>query len=621
VLWPRYHAPEDLADVERTPLEDRGLPTSTYALLARAAELRPGAEALVVLPDAARWQQPVRRTYADLLADVHRYANALHAIGVRRDDVVTVLSPNCARLVPAVLAAQLAGVVGPVNPGLAAEHVAQLVARTGSRTVVAAGPELDPTAWETVGDLAARGLLDTVLVVRPTGADDPAPALELAGARAVHLDDVAAGQPADHFVGAPPTADDLASVFHTGGTTGLPKLAAHTHRNEVADAWMLAANDLLDEDSTIFAALPLFHVNALVVTVLTPLFQAQRAVWAGPLGYRDVALYGCFWQLVEHHRISTMSAVPTVYAVLAQVPVDADLSSFRFAMVGASALPDAVRRSFEEHTGVPLLEGYGLTEATCATARSFVDAPRPGSVGQRLPYQQVAAVDVDHEGTVTFLPPGSKGVLAIAGPTVFPGYVTGREDGRLVLDGLGALRDGWLLTGDLARVDADGFVHLAGRSKDLIIRGGHNIDPGSVEDVLLAHPDVTGAGVVGEPDEHAGEVPVAYVTLRAEARADADGLRAWAHDRVAERAAAPRRVVVVDALPLTDVGKPYKLALRARAAREHLAERLRESPGVVSVEADVVDGEVVVTVHASPDARDDVRTLLDRFALRSEVVA
>ena len=137
-----------------------------------------------------------------------------------------------------------------------------------------------------------------------------------------------------------------------------------------------------------FAALPLFHVNALVVTLLAPLFKGQQVVWAGPLGYRDPALFGAFWKIVEHYRIAAMSAVPTVYAVLAQVPVDADISSLRFAMVGASPLPAAVRDGFQARTGVTLVEGYGLTEATCASARSFPDAPRPGSVGQRLPYQR-----------------------------------------------------------------------------------------------------------------------------------------------------------------------------------------------------------------------------------------
>ena len=150
-------------------------------------------------------------------------------------------------------------------------------------------------------------------------------------------------------------------------------------------------------------------------------------------------------------------------------------------------------------------------------------------------------------------------MLAISGPTVFPGYVTERGRDGYVLDGRGKLVDGWLDTGDLARVDADGFVYLSGRAKDLIIRGGHNIDPAVIEDALLAHPAVAAAAAVGRPDPHAGEVPVAYVTLAAGASVGEDELRAWASARVAEPAAAPKIVTVLDTLPVTAIGKPYKL--------------------------------------------------------------
>ena len=148
----------------------------------------------------------------------------------------------------------------------------------------------------------------------------------------------------------------------------------------------MAAYARFTPDSTVFAGLPLFHVNALVVTLLMPLFKGQEVVWAGPLGYRDPGLYARFWQLVQHYRIASMSAVPTVYAALTQHPVDADVSSLRLPVVGASPLPSAVRDGFRAHTGVTLTAGYGLTEAICASARAFPAAPRPGSVGLRLPY-------------------------------------------------------------------------------------------------------------------------------------------------------------------------------------------------------------------------------------------
>jgi fatty-acyl-CoA synthase len=614
LLWPRYATPADLTDIESFPLAERGLPESTYELLGRAARLWPDRTALTVLPDATRWTEPSRRTFSELLSDVHKTANALHDLGIQRHSAVALISPNCDELITATLAAQLAGIAAPINGALSADHITELVSRAGARVLIAAAPELDPASWATAQQLISTGVVDTVLALRPTGANlQP-------NADVTYLSQLAEQYDGSTFHGQPPTAGDLAALFHTGGTTGKPKPAAHTHANEVTDAWMIAANSLLDDDSVLFAGLPLFHVNALVVTLLAPLLRGQQAVWAGPLGYRDTAIYANFWKIVQQYRIAAMSAVPTVYAVLAQCPVDADISSLRYALVGASALPTAVRKDFESHTGVPLLEGYGLTEGTCASVRSFPEHPRPGSVGQRFPYQRVKTVRIDDAGHWHDLPHGEVGNLAISGPTVFPGYVTARVDDSYVLDGLGKLNDGWLDTGDLAWVDPEGFVHLTGRAKDLIIRGGHNIDPATIEDALLSHPDVTGAAAVGRPDAHAGEVPVAYVTVAAAASVTEDELRTWAGQHVDERAAVPKSVSIVEALPVTAVGKPFKLGLRANAAQHAIEEALEDVVGVRAVEARVDDGSIIVTVTAGPEAdAAAIDATLGRYALAWEL--
>lgn len=618
LLWPaRYAEPADLPLIEAVPLPERGLPATTYTLLARAARLWPERRALTVLREAARWREPLTRTFAELLADVHRYANVLHDLGTRRGDAVALMAPNCAELIGVTLAAQLAGVAAPLNGALSPDHLAHLVHRSGARVLVAAGPELSAEMWQTAQRLAADGALHTVLLLQPTGtADAAAEPPSLPGVRVRYLADLAAEADATGFRGEPPASADLAALLHTGGTTGTPKLAAHTHANQVANAWMLAANSQVEPDTALFAALPLFHVNALVVTLLTPLFKGQGVVWGGPLGYREPALYAEYWRIVEHYRIAAMSAVPTVYAVLARCPIDADISSLRFPMVGASPLPDAVRERFLAHAGVGLVEGYGLTEGTCASARSFPDAPRPGAVGQRLPYQRIKAVGIDSDGNWTDLPTGETGVLAISGPTVFAGYVTGSSRHGHLLDGLGKLADGWLDTGDIGRIDADGFVYLRGRVKDLIIRGGHNIDPAIIEDALLSHPQVTAAAAVGRPDAYAGEVPVAYVTLAPGASVTEAELCLWAAEHVAERAAAPKLVTVRDTLPQTSVGKPYKPALRADAARGELIDALAHEPAVRGVQTAVEDGAVVATVFAAaPIDEAAVKAVLGRYAL------
>jgi fatty-acyl-CoA synthase len=577
-LWPNYQHPGDLHTIEAVPLAERGLPESTYALLLRAAALWPTRTALTVLPEAARWDEPVRRTFTELLDDVHRVANLLHTRGVRRGSAVALMSPNCDELITATLAAQTAGIAAPINGGLSRRHIEELLRHSGARVLVVAGPELDAALWESARQLATRGALDTLLVLRPTGAVGRGPALSpVPGVQLGYLSELATMQPGDRFLAVPPRADDLAALFHTGGTTGTPKLAAHSHANEVADAWMIAANSMLNEDAAVFAALPLFHVNALVVTLLSPL---QRG-----------------------------------HAALAGVPVDADISSLRFAMVGASPLPASVRAEFERRTGIRLVEGYGLTEATCASARSFPDSPRPGSVGQRLPYQRVKVARVDDAGAWHDLPAGAVGVLLISGPTVFPGYVTGHDGHRHTLDGLGTVRDGWLNTGDLARLDADGFVYLTGRAKDLIIRGGHNIDPATIEDALLSHPSVHAAGAVGRPDPRAGEVPVAYVTLSPGATATAEELRIWAAEHVSERAAAPKAVVIRDSLPLTPVGKPYKLPLRVDATRRAVLDALSVLPGRIVVDIVEEHGSVMVILAAPGVEPAEVERALAGYAI------
>ncbi|MFC5220170.1 AMP-binding enzyme [Streptomyces coerulescens] len=245
---------------------------------------------------------------------------------------------------------------------------------------------------------------------------------------------------------------------------------------------------------------------------------------------------------------------------------------------------------------------------------------RPGSVGRRLLYQHIRIADPD---TGAERPAGEVGTILISDPTVFPGYVLGRAvDGHLI-SAQGKVTDGWLDTGDLGYLDTDGFLHLTGRAKDLIIRGGHNIDPRGIEDALLSHPAVSGAQAVGQPDERAGEAPVAYVTLR-DGMVGEDELRAWAAAHVPEPAAAPKAVRVPGALPVTAVGKPHKLALRADAARRVLGEVLGDIEQVAEVSADADSGPVTVTVtlraSAPAGTASEVERRVGAFAVTCRVV-
>ena len=213
LLWPPYEAPSDLAAIEAVPLAARGLPESTYALLTRAARRWPERPAITVLPEAARCREPLHRTFGELLADVHRYANLLHRLGVRRGDAVALMAPNCAELVPATLAAQLAGIAAPLNGALNRGHLAQLLRRSGVRVLVTAGPELAPTTWQTALDLAGEGILDAILVLRPTAAaDPPAPLPAVDRVRVGYLGELAAGMDPASFVLKPFTRQETAEL-------------------------------------------------------------------------------------------------------------------------------------------------------------------------------------------------------------------------------------------------------------------------------------------------------------------------------------------------------------------------------------------------------------------------
>ena len=603
------------------------LPESTYQLLLDAARTWPDGIATQWIPDPGDYTRRLDWTYAELAATVTRIANALTALGVRRPDAVTLSSVNTSMLYAATLAAQAVGIAAPVNSALSGERIAELVRRTGSRVLVAAGPELDPQLWQRLLEVARQAGMSAVLALRPDGARGTPPALGPAGdapadgtpnGRApvvAYLDEVIAGQPDSHLAGADlPEADDLAAFVHTGGTTGAPKIAAHSHANQLACGRGIAVCSGLAAGEGMLGGLPLFHVNALIVTGIAPMFSGARVVWPGPAGYRDKGLYARFWTIVEHYGIAAMSAVPTVYGTLAQVLVDADISSLRLPIVGAAPLPASVREAFAAHTGRRLLEGYGLTEATCVSTWTRPGEERPGSVGRALPGQQVKAVRIGEDGSWADCAPGETGVLAIGGPAVFAGYVTDPRLGGPRVSREGIVHDGWLNTGDLGSVDVGGFVYLTGRAKDLIIRGGHNIDPRTIEEALLRHPGVRGAVAVGRPDRHSGEIPVAYVVPADPGRFDEADLLAWASTAIDEPAARPKRIYPITEIPVTAVGKHFKPALAADAAVRAITDTLTAAglPGA-RVTAAHEDGRLVVTVTGAEPGR--VREAVAGFAL------
>jgi fatty-acyl-CoA synthase len=617
------HTIHSLADIERLesiPLERRleGF-DSSYDVFCRAAKLWPEAPALSFLPQGAVDEAVLTVSYKDLLANITRAANLFHSLGLEASDVVSYLLPNLPQTHFVLWGGQAAGIVNAINPLLEAEQIAVLLNEVSCKVLVTLGQSAGPELWHKVEQLRGKvPSLQAILVV-----DEPAPV-----EGALSFDMELLKMPADRLLsGRCIQRDDICAYFHTGGTTGMPKIARHTHGNQLVNAWCgTVAVDLGPRD-TLLCGLPLFHVNGVIVTGLTAFMAGSHVLLAGPQGYRNRAMLSQFWKLVERFRITTFSAVPTVYAALMTVSRgDADLSSLRFGICGAASMPTALIQQFEQATGIRILEGYGLTEGTCISAINPRDGERrPGSIGLRIPYQQMKAVILDEQGAyVRDCAVDEIGVLTISGPNVFAGYMQEAANRKLWVDGQ------WLNTGDLARRDADGYFWLTGRQKELIIRGGHNIDPAVIEEALMRHPAVQLAAAVGKPDRYAGELPVAYVTLHEGGNISPEELIAYARAEIPERAAVPGEIFVVGNLPLTAVGKVFKPHLR-NDATEHVLRTLlapcvsQVSAWQVEVAPHLVHGtHAKIVLSASPSLRPPITQAINEamagFSLKYEVI-
>jgi fatty-acyl-CoA synthase len=332
------------------------------------------------------------------------------------------------------------------------------------------------------------------------------------------------------------------------------------------------------------------------------------------MGARDKRYIANYWKFIARYRVTRLSGVPTTFSVLAKSPPRGeDLSSLRRNFVtGSTALPIAVRRDFERISGVRILNSYGLTENTASVAIEPRDGnSREGSSGMRVPYTRVRIETLDAVGTTSEpCGPNETGMIQVSGPGVSLGYLLDQ------LSQASRSADGWLITGDLGRIDAEGNLYVTGRSKDIIIRGGHNIDPGVIEEALLQSPDVLLAAAVGKPDAHAGELPVAYVQLVAGCRTNEARLLSDAAARIPERAAIPKEIFIVDRLPLTDAGKPAKVTLRQDAAQRTFRSELSKLPGLasahrleVTVSAHPLDGTLVI-ISLTPPASTDAAALV-----------
>lgn len=505
-------------------------------------------------------------SYAALFAEARRFAAGLQARGVARGDRVGLFLPNVPTYIPAYYGALMAGAtVVNFSPLYTAEELEAQVVDSGARILVTLDvPALLPTALEVLRDspldqLVVARLADLLpplkrLAVKLFGGSKLAPVPRQA--------DVCSWRACLGTVPAPVVVDperDLALLQYTGGTTGTPKGAMLTHQNLTANARQIRE---IDPDKgkrdMVLGVLPLFHVFANTCVL-------NRTVLNG----------GCISMLPRFDGTQTLKrlgqvkptalfAVPTMLQALLDHPdlATTDFSSIREVVSGGAPLPQPVKTRFEAATGTRVIEGYGLTEGSgVITTNPLKGENRPGTIGQPLPATRLRLLD--KEDPARDAADGEPGELAILGPQVMQGYWN-RPDAEASAFALRGT-ERWLRTGDIALFDADGYVRIVDRSKDMIAVGGFKVFPSQVEAVLLQHPAVSECLVIGVADAYRGEVPRAYATLRHDAQASGNELKDWLNARIGKHERVDA-VVLRDALPKTVIGKLDRKALRAEVA-------------------------------------------------------
>ena len=580
---------------------------STYEIFVNAAAAFGDKTALSFLPTADPADEPIRWSYAQLLTGIHQTANLLHHLGVGPEDAVAVLLPGCLEYHLALWGGEAAGIVQPLNPMLTDEKIAAMMTLAGAKVLIAYGGEGDVGYWSKA--LRLRALVPTLTTVLRVAPHDEAPGS--AGPLPDGVVDLAARQqhPGDHLVsGRRIAASDIAAYFHTGGTTGAPKLARHSHGAQVFTAWGSVQMQGIRPEDVGINGYPLFHVAGVLPGSLAALSAGVETIIPTTGLFRNREVIANYWRLVERYRCTYLSAVPTVLAALANVPLGgADISTLRYCRTGAAILAPELAARFERLFGLHIHESLGMTEMAGISTITppGVNAPA-GCVGWRLPYTQLRIVALDAQGNASDqdLPPGQPGMVLFQSPNLFSGFLDAADTAKAFT------HDGWLATGDLGFVDEQGRLHLSGRSKDLIIRSGHNIDPKVIEDALGAHPAVQLCAAVGAPDAYAGELPVVYATLVPGAQAVTEAeLLAFTAERVDEAVARPRWVQVLETMPVTNVGKIYKPELRQRAAC-HTVQALvdgvcaAEAPGQPRPQVQP-EGDNAVRVAVAPCAQAD----------------
>jgi len=473
-------------------------------------------------------------SYGELERLTNRAANGLKSLGVRNGDRVTLFAQNSPEWVISYFAiAKAGGVINPVNAMLTAEELAYVVKDCGATVLLTTAERAKAVLHLKRGS----GLKEIVIL-----ADAPPEGT-------ISFEDLLAGQ-AETVVSPGNAPEALSTICYTSGTTGFPKGAMLSHRSVVLNSAMTAAMNVRTESDVAFTGLPLAHVYGTVAMdlsflfgltfVLLEKFDAQQAL-----------------ESIQRHKVTIMDGVPTMYLYMLAHPDFAkyDLSSLRVAVVGGQAMPPAKSIEWQERTGAPVLELWGMTElAGPGIMQHSYCENRLGSAGIMMPFMQGRIADpLDASKT---LPYGEVGELMVRGPFNMLGYYGNEAATKETIE-----PDGWLHSGDLCKMDADGYFFIVDRKKDMILTAGFNIYPAEIERVIAGHPSVAMVGVGAKPDPIKGEIAKAYIVLKSGANANADSIVDYCREHLAAYKV-PREVQFVAALPTTSSGKIMRRQLK-----------------------------------------------------------
>ncbi|MBS0580782.1 MAG: AMP-binding protein [Proteobacteria bacterium] len=601
----------DVEEIERFDLRALLPAWTIVGAIEHVAAGSPGKAAIVALDRDDPNRVARSFTYAQLVGALRATANRLRAVSAGSTPVVSLLTPLLPEAYIALWAGATAGIANPINPFLRLEHVTGIMNAAGTTVLVCGNEVHGEGAWRRVQELRSRvPTLRAVWVIDGSGADSFERQMALASGDRLEFE-------------ASPDATRTAVLLHTGGTTAAPKLVQQTQRGLLLNAWCSGAWQGSRADAVVANGMPVFHVSGATLLGLCPMVFGQTMLIVGPDGYRSPRVIDRYWDLVEAHGVSISGSTPTTAAALIAAHPARRAPARYTHFAGGSTVPIQTAREFEAKFGAALHEVWGMTELHGGLIWNPAAArPRLGAIGIPFPYHRARVVPVNAGDAAPESTSGSAAVLAVSGPCVTPGYLNSAQDQDLFLDEAGTR---WLITGDLARIDADGYVWLRGRSKDLIIRGGHNIDPLAIEAALVTHPAVLMAAAVGEPDRDKGELPVAYVQLRPGVSASEAELLAHCRGEIGEAAAVPRHVWIIDTMPLTAVGKVFKPALRQDATERCVRRVLSEFGPCEGLRVNVREhgGGLCVELSSAGAHQENLvarlRCALERYAFRVEL--